>query len=182
MEIKWLSAGTQHQVRFGEAGIVTLMPLLLCRFSLPTKWEMDWWLCFDWHLASFDAQQNWAPLMYTTLTLLLTLLRAVPQPQWWMELCTLSDAFPQTCARSSWHRSVHSIEDESRQVYPHDGVKKAEPSWFIISSEQYFAKEPRWSWNLMWGFSSSLHIKCVVNAEQLTQQWGGVNTSTEKRW
>lgn len=61
---------------------------------------------------------------------------------WWMKLCRLSDASP-LWARSSWHRSVCSIENESRQAYLH-GVKK--PSWFIISRKELFTEELCWSW------------------------------------
>lgn len=109
--------------------------LFICSASKMRNGPMA--LCIDRHLTAL--MHNKDPLTYITLALMLTHRVITP---WWMKLCRLSDASP-LWARSSWHRSVCSIENESRQAYLH-GVKK--PSWFIISSKELFTEELCWSW------------------------------------
>lgn len=122
-----------------ETFIVCCSVYLLCQQN--EKWTDG--LMYRSASHSFDAQQrpidvyNISPYAYPPCPP-----ESCVITPWWMKLCRLSDASP-LWARSSWHRSVCSIENESRQAYLH-GVKK--PSWFIISSKELFTEELCWSW------------------------------------
>lgn len=122
-----------------ETFIVCCSVYLLCQQN--EKWTDG--LMYRSASHSFDAQQrpidvyNISPYAYPPCPP-----ESCVITPWWMKLCRLSDASP-LWARSSWHRSVCSIENESRQAYLH-GVKKL--SWFIISSKELFTEELCWSW------------------------------------
>lgn len=122
-----------------ETFIVCCSVYLLCQQN--EKWTDG--LMYRSASHSFDAQQrpidvyNISPYAYPPCPP-----ESCVITPWWMKLCRLSDASP-LWARSSWHRSVCSIENESRQAYLH-GVKK--PSWFIINSKELFTEELCWSW------------------------------------